>query len=144
MGYLSVVRRPCRNDLRTYWADFFQISIVASPGPYPQTFFEFVQQVQQKSSKEAVGWHSFGTPIYRHVHFFMIPKDNKTGHPTSKPHQQLFNLSAFIANQQFSIKHVSMHLNEYAEDLIQRRAVSFDFISEGYSLRLFRRFVAFI
>ena len=35
---LSVVRSPCRIYLRTYWADSFQISVVASPGPYPQTF----------------------------------------------------------------------------------------------------------
>ncbi len=35
------VRRPCRNylNLRTYWADFFQLSVVASPGPYTHTFF---------------------------------------------------------------------------------------------------------
>ncbi len=30
------------NYLRTYWADFFQISAVASTGPYTQTFWEFL------------------------------------------------------------------------------------------------------
>ncbi len=30
---------PCRNYLRTYLADSFQISVVACPGPCPQTFF---------------------------------------------------------------------------------------------------------
>ncbi len=39
----SVVRRPCRNDLLTYWTDFFHISVVASPGPYTQTLFEFMK-----------------------------------------------------------------------------------------------------
>ena len=37
--YGVFVRRPCRNYLRTYWADSFQISVVVSPGPYPQTVF---------------------------------------------------------------------------------------------------------
>ena len=34
MGSLSIVRRPspCRNFVRTDWADSFQISVVASPG----------------------------------------------------------------------------------------------------------------
>ncbi len=37
----SVVRRPCRNYLRTYHVDFFQTPVVACPGPYVQTFLEF-------------------------------------------------------------------------------------------------------
>ncbi len=37
--YGIFVRRPCRNYPRTYWADSSQISAVASPGPYPHTFF---------------------------------------------------------------------------------------------------------
>ena len=40
----SVVCRPCRNYLRTYWADSFQISAVAPPGEYPQRYFEFVKK----------------------------------------------------------------------------------------------------
>ncbi len=40
----SVVRRLCRNYLRAYWVDCFQISVVASPGPYPQTFFQFLKK----------------------------------------------------------------------------------------------------
>ncbi len=46
MGLLPVVRRPsvrrpCRNYLWTECTDFFQILVVASPGPYAGTFFEF-------------------------------------------------------------------------------------------------------
>ncbi len=40
---VSVVRRPCRNYLRTYWADCFQISVMASPGPYTQSCFEVLK-----------------------------------------------------------------------------------------------------
>ena len=37
-------RRQCRNYLthRTYWANFFQISAVAYPRPYPQTVFFWI------------------------------------------------------------------------------------------------------
>ncbi len=40
----SVVRRPCRNYLRTFWADSFQISAAASPGQYPWAFFCILEE----------------------------------------------------------------------------------------------------
>ncbi len=39
-----IVRRPCCNYLRTYWADCFQISVAACPEPYTQTCFEILKQ----------------------------------------------------------------------------------------------------
>ncbi len=44
IGSLSVVRHPCRNYLRTHWADSFQISVVASLGQYLQMFFGFLKK----------------------------------------------------------------------------------------------------
>ncbi len=42
--YGVFVRRPCHNYLRTYWADSLQISVMASPGPYPKTFFSIFEK----------------------------------------------------------------------------------------------------
>ncbi len=42
---LCGVRRPCHNYLRTYWAHSVQISVLASPGPYPHYEKKCIQKV---------------------------------------------------------------------------------------------------
>ncbi len=56
MGLLSVVRRLsvrrlCRNYLWTECTDFFRILVVASSGPYADTFFEFFKKKKKKKKK---------------------------------------------------------------------------------------------
>ncbi len=40
----SSVRRPCRNYLKTSWAEFYQISVVACLVPYAHMGFEFFEK----------------------------------------------------------------------------------------------------
>ncbi len=55
---LKFVHRPCRNYLRNYWANSFQISVVASPGPCPRRFLNFWNKTKNAFSNSS-GFFSF-------------------------------------------------------------------------------------
>ena len=90
MVSLTVVHRPCRNYLRTYCADSFQISVVASPGQYRY----FVEFLKKKMHFQVCQEFFF---VFELTMLTWDPMEAKTSKRYSS-HKSLFNLFKLFLN----------------------------------------------